>query len=85
VDNIHLTTLAHFYAVFIVFAMAFVALDQHLLISIRIRSILEIWRLLEKTEGFFCNSCREFHWHANIMAFPLDVLRMYRDVHRSRI
>lgn len=77
-DPVVLATLAHFFAVVVALDLAFRDIDLPLASSIRLRSIIEVGRVLRRKPEFFCGNCRTVHEQDDVMAFPLNTVYVFR-------
>jgi hypothetical protein len=82
-DPIVLATLAHFFAVVVTLDLAFPDIDLPLVSPIRLRSIIELGRVLRKKPEFFCGNCRTVHEQDDLMAFPLNTVYVFSVLQES--
>jgi hypothetical protein len=73
-----LASLAHFFAAAIALDLAFSAMKHPVLSVIREKSILEIDSILRDRPPAFCESCKCDHGYQDLMSFPLNTVRMFR-------
>lgn len=76
-DIFVLTTLAHLFAVGVTLAIAFPAIDIPLFASIRIKGIIEASHILGGSPGVFCDTCGTFHYHNELMDYPLNTVHSH--------
>lgn len=84
-DIFVLTTLAHFFAVVVTLAIAFPAIDIPLFVSIRIKGIIEASHILRGTPEIFCDICGTFHYHNELMDYPLNTVHAHRKLWGNKL
>lgn len=70
--------LLHIYAVVISLTLALPATDFSIFASFRVRAILEICQALNNMREVWSGGCNHFHPLQEIVAFPLDAVRLYQ-------
>jgi hypothetical protein len=77
-DPLFLLFLLEFFSVVLVLVVALPATDTPFLACCRARAVLDLIQRLEAGQGVICPGCSSVHDYRDIVDFPLNAMRLYR-------
>jgi hypothetical protein len=83
-EPMSLLFLLQFYSAFILLVIAMPSTDTPFFVSFRVRAVLELVLALGDRQEAVCHGCSKVHDYRQVVAFSLNVIRLYKQHRRAR-